>query len=137
MQQCWYIKLSTLSTVSTETYFKPTLYSTLHEDLLLAFSTNYSPFCIGQKWSTAHAQFTFIPVMVFAVPCENMRRYMLAAGQAGMANGDYAFVQLDHEVKPFIDSDSIFSVSLTFSWLFVLIWAVTSDTCFVCVFSGC
>ena len=69
----------------------------------------------GQKWSTAHTQFTFIPVMVFAVPCENMRRYMLAAGQAGMANGDYAFVQLDHEVKPFIDSDSIFSVSLTFS----------------------
>ena len=38
-----YIKLSTLS---TDTYFKPTLYSTLHEDLLCAFSINYPPFCI-------------------------------------------------------------------------------------------
>lgn len=43
--------------------------------------------------------FLMFSVFVFACPASDIRRYMLIADQAGMGDGSYIFIQLDHQVN--------------------------------------
>lgn len=43
--------------------------------------------------------FKYFSVIVFACPFQSIRRFMLMAEQAGMADGKFAFIQLDNTVS--------------------------------------